>query len=569
MRKVLGIAVFAFVAVVAAGWCISWYAQANESKKAVENAIARINANTQYLTYDSLETSGFPTHVKLTLTNPRFSGRMDELLRQMDANKQMFPHDLPAWQEDVQLQGFMTLTVNALSSRYSMEMNGKWLQNSDIEGKPIARLASHAPVVTTCSVELNKTAMLSNMWEFNLFKDQEHFSEQFRKFECASNSYAMVDTTSGETFLSAGPTQIFLSNAPNGEQNNIRMYLKYADMVFTTQGDAMISAYVKAIAPDSFYPSMYAYYGNQSMEVDFLYRGPAFHSATTTLSNAPFEFNLSKLNISNNLYTGSGHLTLRNEPTGGDNIAAALDTQFEFTYTKHYDDLIKNMVYEFIKHINENEDPMMAEFKQMLEGQTPEQAYTMVAPALPNLSPLGTWVQAAKLDYNGHKSFTEGSINLSNFAFTTTPYGITGSGSAKMTQGSPFPEANFNFICTSCNTLIDDATSYANRVLTVVRTFYPDDPSTFHINSELVHGIKQFLAQLSSATPEDGVKGTYAFAISSDPSGNMTVGGRNIMEVMALYEQYIGQQLMPSAGVGGAMDIPQGGDIPTQGWKVE
>lgn len=563
MRKILKVAVLTFLVVVAGGWCVTWYVQANESKKAIEKFAATVNANKPYIAYDSLETSGFPTHVTLTLTNPRFSGRMDELLQQINLQKTSPDKPMPEWNAELRLDGTMSITVNSLSDHYQLDLNGKWVHNGSVAGQSVISLTNHEPASMSCSLVMSSGSFYSNMWNFKLFEDFKHFAEDFREIDCRSSSYAMVDSTGGNVVMSSGPSQFFISSNPENSHNNVRLYAKYNDMQITSEGDKIISTYVHALMPDSFYPELYAYYGKQNMEVDLAFKGPSFSAPHTDVE--PFEFNLSKFDISNSLYSGSGHLLAKNEMTDADNVAATLDTKFEFTYTPHYDDLIKNVVYSFIQHAYKTNDPMFANFKESLSVRTPEQTYAMIAPAIPNFSQLGTWLQTINLSYAGSKNFTNGNVNLSDFALSATPYGVSGNGSAKIVPGNPFPEAHFNFVCSSCTRLIDDLSGYINRVSDVVKTFYPEDPTyNFKVSEQLVAGIKTFLGTLSTSKPEETANGHFTFVIASDQSGSMTIGGRNLVDVMALYQQHIGNQLMPSAG--GAH--PQG-DIPTQGWKVE
>ena len=75
MRRTLPLLLAVFLAVAAGGWCISWFAQAAEARKMVDQAIASLNEKQRYVTYDAIETSGFPFDVVVSIVKPHFSGR--------------------------------------------------------------------------------------------------------------------------------------------------------------------------------------------------------------------------------------------------------------------------------------------------------------------------------------------------------------------------------------------------------------------------------------------------------------------------------------------------------------
>lgn len=562
MRKNVSVGVFALAAVAAGIWCASWYAQAQNVQRSVEGWINYLNAGQTYLTYDALEISGFPTQVKATLTNPAFSGRIDQLLVRLDKDKTLFPQPLPAWQEEMKMDGILSLTVNAFSDKYKMEMTGKWLQHSGMNNQPVAAFVSREPFSSACELEMKRGTFLTNMWSFKVVESPEKFFDEFRSIDCAASDSVLVDEASGKTIVSSGPTRVYVAKESAGDQERVQFNLKYENVEMTKEWENLLMAYVQAFSPGYYYPSMYAAYGKQNGEIDFSYQGPSFAKGNTDIP--AFEVNLAKFNLSNALYSGSGHLLAKSEAVAGDNIRAAFNSRFEFSYTPQYDALLEELARSYIDFTAKNDSAGNSELRNILLTRTPEQTFAMVKPAIPKLSPLGTWLQSTDLSYEGKKDTMLGNLKLADFVLSTTPYGITGNGTAQRNEGSLFPEANFTFKCTSCTLLMDDLTGYINHVLQVAHSFYPEEPQyDYQISPNVIQGLKQFLSEISTAGAEENTKGNYLFAITSNPTGNMVIGGHNLAEIMTLYQQHVASKAAPPGG-----EAPKG-DIPTQGWKVE
>lgn len=563
MRNVLLIGMSVFLAVIASLWCVMWYTQAKSSEDAVKQFIARVNATQQYLTYDSLETSGFPTHVEVKMVNPKFNGRIDTILKSFDPSNVMFPSPLPQWQENMALDGTATFKVNALSDHYEIATEGSWTQDSTMNGALLASMHTES-FASACKLIMDKGTFFTNMWSFKVLDNKEEFFKKFRKFDCAYDAYAMNDKKTGVTYMASGPMRFYVSSKPQGDVQDIHLFAKYDDLEITQQGENLITSYIRALSPDSFMPAIYYVYGKQDLEMNLSFKGVT--PLAPNKEPGTFEMNLGKLHISNDVYNMDGHFLLRAEPMG-ENQKITINTNFDSAYTEKYEEVMKLLVWGFINHAANSDDPLMADIKRSMQGNSPEEVYTMVAPAIPRAHELGTMKQKIEGVFEGNKSFTAGSLNLAALEFSATPYGIMADGSAKTTEGSLFPEAYFTVKCRSCNALIDDTSSYVNRIMKVMQNFNPENPQySFTISAALADGVKQFLGQLSTAQPEESSKGNLSIIITSDTNGQTTIGGRNIMEVMQLFDRYVGQKLAASTMPPESMPV---GEAPPQGWQVQ
>ncbi len=555
MRKPLLVGFFVFIIVAGSAVVASWFMQSSAMKQSIEQAIARINQEQPYITYDSIAVSGFPTHVTVAIVNPRFSGRIDQLvLKLQQASGEPARTPLPEWQQDMALTGEILFTVNALSDQYSMAMNGQWKSSGQIAGQPTAEIVTPASVETVCSLGLARGSFFSNLWDFRILdEDGKQFMQDFRTFDCGSTAYTSVDPKTNATISSAGPSRIYIANTPEGGQQNIRFFLKISDAEITADGDKMIAAYL-ALMPDYPFPALFSIYGKQNIEVNFSYTGPLDFA---TSKDVPLDVNLGTYSITNDMYNSKGHFHLTNQ-VNGDARNAALDMRFESNYSEHYDMLIKETVRNFLRHAATSNDPQMLQIRAFIGQRTPDETYTIVEPVIPHLHPFGTLIQSANASYVGNAMFSIGDLNLKDLTISTSLYGLTATGTAKTAQDSPFPQANFNILCTNCMQMVDDMLAYAMRVQGVMRTLNPEPPQTSPVTPELVKGVKKFLTLL--ATPSQGGTGNdMLYVIASNNTGNITIGGRNIMEVMALYREYVAQEMEPAA-----KDA-----VPPQGWKIE
>ncbi|MFO0388398.1 MAG: hypothetical protein ACK502_01570 [Alphaproteobacteria bacterium] len=556
MRKVLLVGISTLLVVVGVVFCVSWFIQSGEMKKVLEQTIAKINEKQTYITYESIDVSGFPTHIALSLVNPRFSGRVDQLLQTLQVNQHTPPvYTLPEWHEDVSLIGALTFTVNALSNHYTFKTSGKWQKSGTLAGKSPQTIASKGIGENICSLTLARSSLFSNFWNYNITTENaEEFLKEIRELDCNSPAYTITDTQSNAILINSGPTRIYFSSIPKDTQQEIRLFIKSSDAEVTTDGDKLIASYIMALSPDYQFPPLFSAYGKQNLDVDFVYNGLIDFNSAHTDTN--IDINLGTFNISNDVYNTKGYLRLTNQNTG-DKRTASINTRFESTYSELYDAIIRDTVRNFIHQATTSSDPELQKIRSFLQLRTAEENFALVEPIIPNLYSLGTQISALNASYTGSSNFMAGDYNLSELAITATPYGITGSGTAKSSPSNLYPQANATLICTNCMQLIDDIMRYAGRVSGMIQAF-SSEPPPFLITPALIDGTKKFFHTLSSSTPEERNKGHYSYTVVSEPTGNVLISGRNIADVMAMYAEYIGQEVHKSQE-----------SVPPQGWKVD
>lgn len=541
MRSAILLGLAIFFAVVAGGLGITWYAQASGTQKAIEQAIAKINEKQTVITYESLQTSGFPTNVIVTMHRPKFSGRLDQLLNQINEEAKNSGHPLarplPAakpWQEDAQLDGSIILSVNALSDHYNLQVTGNWTSTSVIDGKTFANTYTQNGA-TFCSLQLARTgSLLDSLWNYHsLARDADAFIHDFRMFDCAFPGSSITDTTSKSRIGGSGPARFYITNAPVNDNVHMRVYLNAADMEVTPEGDEMLTRFFRALEPNNLQPRRLSLYGKQQIDVDFTYNGPA---SLKDAQNPELEISLGKFNVSNAAYDTKFAFYLSNTtpPTG--TRQAKLTIRGDSTFTPQYDILIHELARAVIDEAYSSADPRFMEFQASMNRYTPDQLYAIVAPAIPNFNALGHVVQSVDMEYTGAPDFASGEATLHDLELSVTSYGIKGNGKATREKDTA-PAGQLSLTCNNCAAMVDDILAYATRINNVVVYFSPEQAAQMAPNPQLAEGVKRFLSELAGP---DKVNLTYDIQTAQ---GAFTINGKPISTVTSRYYEYIAPAL--------------------------
>lgn len=553
MRNVFLVSLLVFFVVVAGGFGISWYSQAKTTKDAIERIIAKINQKQPYVTYEAIETSGFPTHVYVSIVKPRFNGRVDQALKDLGNGAVPLFATIPEWSEDVTLEGRIIVGVNAMSNHYTLGINGNWRQNSKIKGTTIAVLREQAGD-TNCVLDLARNeGIFGNLWNFASLGDSKSFFQDFRLVDCSNGGGKNTDLNTHETLGSAGPMRFYITNTPQGDSQQLRVYVKMTDVEIMPAGDAMVTAYRNAFSGNDSFPIKYSLFGKQNLEIDFSYKGPTDWQKYD--NNPPIDIALSKFNITSQAYNYNTTFFVKNVMEGS-NRAARLAFKSELGFGDIWGtiqpDIVRGVIaqlyaetYKYKQNLTAGtatQEMVPPPFQPYLEKYTPEQMYTIVAPAVPDFHALGKLVESVDVSFQGAPDLTAGDITLTDFELSATPYGITGKGSGKLAPGR-MPSADAVFVCRNCLQMIDDMVAYAARVQKAVSAFDTEKAATMNISPKLVEAVKSFLIALSEPKEEMG-KQTLTYSIVSSDTGPI-INGKPMDAVMTIYNQTIGEALKP------------------------
>jgi hypothetical protein len=556
MRSIVIVGLLVFIGVLAGGWGISWYAQASATRDAIEKTIARINANQQFITYEAIETSGFPTNVYVSIIKPRFTGRIDELFKGLKQPQPTTATDpvtgqpvaqpvplsnLPEWHEDILLNGQLTLGINALSNQYTLHTKGDWVTNSHIGGQAF-NVTHQQAGDTYCSLQMQRTgSIFSSLWNFeSLSRDGQSYVQDFRMLDCILPGSNMINEATKERLGGSGAMRFYITSLPMGENHQLRFYVTAADIEISPQGDVLMSAYFNALNPHNRFQRSFSAYGKQNINIDFSYNGPA--DLKNKGNNPNIDIALSPFSITNDVYTQNLSVYVNNktlEQARESKVAFRADTKV----SDKYDMLIQEWLEAFIADVYNSDDPQLLPLKAQMQRYPMEQLYPIIYPAIPNFYSLGNIVQAVDLSYNGNPDLTAGNVTLTDFDISFTPYGIKGSGYAKLEAAQP-PTSEVLLTCTNCFQMIDDAVAYTGRVQQMMMYFSPEQAAMLTVSPELVDGVKSFL-RLVAGVPKEQAAQEMQYTINSAGPAGITINGRPIAQVVSMYNDYIRPALKP------------------------
>lgn len=205
MRSVFAVAMLVFIAVAAAGYGITWYSQALALQRNIEHAVARINEKQPYITYEALSFSGFPADVKISIVNPHFKGRVDQLLQSLTADGK----PRIAWDEDAALDGKITFGVNALSNLYLVNISGNWNEHAIIDGVSVFAIHQQSGE-SGCVLQLQRSmGLFDTLWDFGSLNALPH---DLRLLDCNGAAQSVIDGNSKQMLSSTGATRLYITN---------------------------------------------------------------------------------------------------------------------------------------------------------------------------------------------------------------------------------------------------------------------------------------------------------------------------------------------------------------------
>lgn len=534
MRSAIMMGLAVFLVMMACAMSMLWYFQARGTRMAVEQYIAQVNEKQPLITYEKIETTGFPREVKVQIVNPRFKGRVDELLKPLAAQVKNPAQaaqlsNLPEWTEDASLTGILTIGVNALSDQYSFSAIGNWQNTTTIGGKAFSTLHEQAGGIF-CSLQMERGSLFSDLWNFHsLSRDSQKLLEDFRLFDCAFPASTMLEATSREKVAGVGAMRFYISSRPSAGRQNIRVYLSAPDAEITPRGDELFDNYARAFNPGQYQiPRRLSAYGKQRLDLDFTYNGP---SQLAGAVNPELEVNLSNFSITNDAYNTQMHAYIKNG-TASNLRNSQLSLRAESHFNAAYDTLLHEVLRTAINEVYTTPEARSPQMQPFINTYNQDQMYAILAPALPDFASLGKAVQSVDVHFKGTPDMKSGEVTLNNIEISFAPYGIHVVGTGKSMQGQP-PGGQMQLTCTNCGQLIDDLLAYISRLYGVAIYFVPEMVAPYQPDPGLNNALKSFLGDL--AGPD---KTNLAYDIQMN-QGGVTINGKPISLVTTKYYQYL------------------------------
>lgn len=560
LRKIV-LLTFAVAAILGgAFFCLSWYLQAQGAKQTVADFIARLNADAPYITYQSIDTTGFPTRVSVRINQPKFSGRVDTLLKTLQPsleesaasdprNAQLLAdiRALPEWTEELAWAGSITYSVSMLSDSYSFSVEGPVTQTGNIAGSTVT-LISQPSMPSSCTLSLERSVggLSGGLWDTaRLLRDPQSAFRDFKALSCNVAPYTITEDTSKAVYMSSAGADVTLSNIVNTLAGTRTFHLSSSvkDQEYKPESDVFIRRYVALFPAFLGNAALYnlSEYGKQNLEFALEVTGPQDYEQFSTDSS--FSIRIPRARISTAMGESTLLLALENT-VNNDQRSIALVLNNDNHYTEAFDRYLAAYARAAVEEIKHSPDPELAAIRAAFEPYTVDQVMEMLNPAAIRLSPLGTHGIHADMLLDGSKDFSKGTLNVTRLTLFATPYSVSMSGKASLPEqpGQPAaPGSALTLDCRNCLTLIDDLSAYDQRARQVLMAFEParaSDPG--YLPPLLAGGVKAFIEALATQRVDEKTKETiFTFALTVENDGSIVVNGKNMQDVMQLYAQHI------------------------------
>lgn len=569
MKKILPVAIAVFFVLGAVLYTGIWALQAWQLKRYVEQGIAEINSKEKLLTYESLQMGGFPREARISIVQPRFTGRIDTLLKSLprpaQENAQQIAWNnaishLPEWKEDIALAGHYTFGVDVFSSSFLFESDGPMTISSTINGQNMT-LVQTPGGVSRCIVKLKRDSLFSGLlWDASRLKQPaELLIKDFRLLDCNVPSVKTTETATNEVIASLDSLGFTASYAPDGG-GTVHIAGKMQNMEGKPRYEAFLNRYFSLFASVPGMPvnSNIAALGKQNLDVDMTFRN--FGNGMAHSTDTPYQIEIPRMNFTNALFTHNGSFSLANTPTGTE-VATVFKLYSESIFTPQYDVSQRAYMLNFIRNLKLGTEPQFASMRKMLEPYTAEQVLALITPALPKFSTLSPLVLRSEGTYTRPVSHPEqGELTLKDLTISASPYALGMSG--KASASSP-QTAQVAVACRNCLVLVDDVASYLMRLREAISRFDPEAAKPLEtITAQLAIGVKGFLGALAErSTDEQTRMETFTFRFIGAPMG-FTLNGKSPDQIIPLFQQYIAPYLPQPAP---PPQSPGMGSSPTSG----
>ncbi len=541
MRNTILVAILVFLIVLFGGGAIVWYFNAEGMKKSIQDLISDINDGEPYITYSSIEASGFPFALNVSVVNPRFTGGVDNFfLKTFEKGKSKEDSSfkfMRGWSEDVALDGKITVGSHILSNSFLLNISGNLKDTTTVTGKPTF-IAGQAAEEINCVLRLSPSMILKGgTWSVDALSS-EKFLDNISALECniPSSTIAKIrDGTSNvqDKLFSAGPQNISLTQTIVDDFRHIQFSLHSRDAEFTRAGAELLTYYQIAFNPYNERPSRADMTGAETVAIEGTYSAPL---AFEDIFSAPITLDIPKIKITNAIATHEGSVLFENS-TAQNTSSINLHAKLESSPKEGFDHLVLQTMHDMLHYLYVSNDPRVQSTQKVLNTIDEDKAHQYIVDAIPRFEPLQKLSYELNGTYNGSADMTSGNAILKSLKLEAMPYGITANANIKRAPQIPYPTGELNLNCRSCVELIDDLADYANRVQMAYAKFSPENAAPYYVKPAKVEALKSFLAEVASASKQTTAE-DYAFGLKNNSKGEVSLNERPISELLTLYKKY-------------------------------
>ncbi|MBV8938281.1 MAG: DUF2125 domain-containing protein, partial [Alphaproteobacteria bacterium] len=516
-------------------YSLAWYVQAVRARQAAEAFFAGANARGYAVSYQAIETSGFPFTVTIRIKQPHYKLRMDTLLKDLYARTGKTPADspktplsadigaLPEWTEEGGVDA-LVYGVDLGSDRLFLRSEGNASGTSTIRGDT-RMITAEMQSPTQCTVQMNHSEWRHGLWATGAaFASPQDFVRSFRALRCEAGSRTLKDAASGELLDSSDPATLALTSIPSGALRTTRFELHAPKSSFTPGFDAYAARYTALFPRAASGRGNYHFsaYGERSIDLALSLAHPAEASQWTRLS--PLTFTVERFTFKNALYAQTLDMLVDYRPQEHGHVAVKMNA--EATFSPGFDAIFSE---EFLSNLTAAKDarnPKAAALQQALASYSDEQLKEMLKPALFNLhefSPVALHVDAA----GDQAANAKPAIEVSRLDIFTAPYGLSMKGAYHGGGGS-----RFTLSCRNLLPLVEDMFNYAVRLRSVALKLSPQTAAALPPPTPaLLQGIEAFLTAIADRQKDTSGDELMVFAYQADAGGLPSVNGKTMEQL--------------------------------------
>ena len=545
MKKIIPLALLMCVLMVVATYCTSWFLQARALRQNVEAWVNSVNNENRKITYDAIETTGFPKEMIVRIRNPHFVGRADLLLSDLarytaalkgQSAGMLAPPTYAQWQEDAKLNGNLVLTINMLSNVVRLKSEGTWSNTSTFEGKTVS-LNTEFEGALMCELVQKATpaSFISPLWSLDQMRlNKETLDSTFKSAACNIPAYTVENATTNQVLLSGGASQFSLYSTPSDTRTDVKFALQLHDIETLPEGDEIYTLYHRAMTPQGQWatPAHPSMLGKQNADIGLSLSAPKDEAKW---KSEPVRFELAPFKISNAAFSTDGSISIDSAPNKDDmnvTIHFTLATQF----AEAYGQMSKLLLNDFVTAIYAGDIlQIKPDTLAKIRAVEQERTFNTAWQALPDITQMGTFTQTFDAQLQGKLAAGQGKMDIKALELSSRDYGLNAKGTLEAQQPNQLmPETNVTLRCRNCDTMLDTLYSYQTRVQTALAQLDGSNTPRMSFTQAQLSGAKQFLGAVGAVSTADNAV-YHDFAISIN-AGNITINQKPMAEIMTLYQ---------------------------------
>ena len=458
------------VAVLATGgYYMLWQAQATIARDQVVEVLKSANQHHPFITYESVEPTGFPLAVGVSINKPVIDLPVSTFIQPFAATMPTAPDgtdmanirksllSLPNWQEKLVLDGRIVITIDALSNTYHIQPEGHYSGTSYV-GQESWEYAIATSGTRGCDIAFNDSIAsesFANLWNWQILSQEpEKLIKNLKRFDCNIPDYEYINKTSGKKMLLVKAAKLFFANNSANGMIDMALDINIPSMQGTEAYDALAEKYFQLLYKEPL-PEHYrlSIHGDQSMRV----KG-SLNMHEQEPNQHPMRIVVDEFSFHSDIADTDYRLNLAFNPTGDMSGDGEIYNKMTFSGNEQAYKLYLAQAKQIADDIYE---PMKAAGNISVSKGELTSALQQV---VPKLHELGQIIYEVDIKGNAQEG-GKADIALNNIEIGTTPYGLKANGSLNIASMMiPMPTGAVDVTCRACELLVTNVVDWFGRL---------------------------------------------------------------------------------------------------------